>query len=363
MKPVPLPCRNLAEAAAAQHRLVDLAARHLGPSYLAGGDVGIVPSLGRPEATAAVERLLAEFFDAEDCALVRGAGTGAIRSALMANLKPGARLIVHDAPVYPTTAVTARAMGLKLVPVDFHDPSAIRAACAPGGSAVLIQHTRQRLTDRYAMSEVIAAVRAADSGALIITDECYAALRVPAIGAELGADCSAFSLFKLLGPEGVGCVVGRRACLEQIRADMYSGGSQVQGHEALEAIRALTVAPVMLALQAQATDEVVAAINQGRVDGAREAFVANGQARVAIVMLDQACAPAVIEAAGRLGAATRPVGAESRYEVLPLFYRVSHTFLAARPDLAGCALRINPMRAGAGTVLRILSEALRAVTG
>jgi hypothetical protein len=360
MKPMPLPCLTVSEATEAQHRLVDLATQHLGQAFLNGGDLGLVPSLGRPTVTAAAERVLAGFFGAEDCALVRGAGTGAIRAMLMATVEPAATLVIHDAPVYPTTAVTARGMGLNLIPTDFHNSNAIQAT---RGSAVLIQHARQRLTDWYAMADVITAVRGADPTALIVTDECYTAMRVPAIGVELGADYSAFSLFKLLGPEGVGCVVGRRSGIERIRRDMYSGGTQVQGHEALEVIRALVMAPVMLALQAQVTDQVAAAINRGEVPGAREAFVTNGQARVAIVLLEQPSAAEVIAEAGRLGAATRPVGAESRYEVVPLFYRVSHTFVTDRPDLAAHAIRINPMRAGAGTVLRLLSTALDAVTG
>ena len=48
--------------------------------------------------------MLAEFFDAEDAMLVRGAGTGAIRSACMTVLEPGSSVVIHDAPVYTTSA-------------------------------------------------------------------------------------------------------------------------------------------------------------------------------------------------------------------------------------------------------------------
>lgn len=359
--PEPLPCRTLDEAARAQFRLVDLVARHLGGAMLAGGDLGLPPDTGRPHATAAAEQVLAEFFGTEDCALVRGAGTGALRSACMALLSPGARLVVHDAPTYPTTAVTARAMGLDLVKADFHDTAALAAACSRGADAVLIQHARQRLGDRYRMADVIAAVRASGSTAPILTDESYTAMRVPQIGAELGADYSAFSLFKLQGPEGLGCVVGKTRGISAIRRDLYSGGSQVQGHEALAALRALITAPVAMAVQAAVVDQVVGRLNSGEVPGVGQAFVANAQARVAIAFLGEPIAPAVMAAAARLGAAPYPVGAESQYEVIPLFYRLSHTFLSDRPDLAERAIRINPMRAGADTVLRILAEAIRSV--
>ncbi|WP_372506350.1 hypothetical protein [Actinomadura madurae] len=78
-----------------------------------------------------------------------------------------------------------------------------------------------------------------------------------------------------------------------------------------------------------------------------------------LVRLDAPVARRVIEAAARLGAAPYPVGANSRYEIAPLFYRLSGTFLAGTPELADWTIRINPMRAGADLVLTILADALR----
>jgi hypothetical protein len=86
--------------------------------------------------------------------------------------------------------------------------------------------------------------------------------------------------------------------------------------------------------------------------------VANAQSRVVIVELDKPVAPAVLERAAALGAAPYPVGAESRYEIAPLFYRVSGTFLRSDPSLGARMIRINPMRAGAETVVSILRRAL-----
>ncbi len=40
-------------------------------------------------------------------------------------------------------------------------------------------------------------------------------MKVKEIGSELGADLSAFSTFKLLGPEGIGCIVGKKELLKK----------------------------------------------------------------------------------------------------------------------------------------------------
>ncbi|NED02335.1 aminotransferase, partial [Streptomyces sp. SID6648] len=60
----------------------------------------------------------------------------------------------------------------------------------------------------------------------------------------------------------------------------------------------------------------------------------------------------------RYGAAPYPVGSNSRYEVAPLFYRMSGSNLDDAPELADWTVRINPMRAGADLVLDILRRSL-----
>src|SRR5438477_10410611 len=123
MQTHPIPQLSLPEAIALQHRLVDLIHRHFdGREILEAGDYGADPALGRPRFTAKVETVLAELFEVEDAVLVRGAGTGAIRAALMALLAPGDAVLVHDAPVYATTAVTFRAMGIQARRANFNDP-------------------------------------------------------------------------------------------------------------------------------------------------------------------------------------------------------------------------------------------------
>lgn len=357
----PLPAMTLDDAVALQWRLVDLIHRHFeGHETLQAGDRGVVPGLGRPKTTAAVERVLAELFGAEDAALVRGAGTGAIRSALAAMVRPGDRVLVHRAPIYPTTRATFEAMGLTPVEADFHDTAELTGA-AHRVDAALVQYSRQRLTDSYDLGEVVSVLHRQRADLPVLTDDNYAVLKVPRIGVQQGATASAFSLFKLLGPEGVGCVLGRGDVVSHIRTHAYSGGTQVQGTEAMEALRGLVYAPVSLALQAKVVEEVVSRLNAGEVPGVAQAAVASAQSRVALVQLSEAVAARVLEEAPRFGAARYPVGAESRYEVAAMFYRVSATYLADAPEMAPYLIRVNPMRAGADTVLRVLRQALSVV--
>ena len=95
-----------------------------------------------------------------------------------------------------------------------------------------MQLTRQKPEDCYDYKAVIAAIKAALPGIPVVTDDNYAALKVDAIGCQAGADLSTFSCFKILGPEGVGAVIGSKELIDRIYKMQYSGGSQVQGHEA-----------------------------------------------------------------------------------------------------------------------------------
>ena len=361
METYPLEQVDLADAKELQFRLVEAIARYFdGASILQAGDFGLWADAGRPRFTARVEAVLADFFGAEAACLVRGAGTGALRSIMIAVLRPGQKLLVHRAPVYPTTAVTMKAMGLERVCVDLNELSTLEGLESGEVQVALVQHARQRLGDRYRLAEVIAALKAWHPALTIIVDDNYVAMRVPRIGIQLGADVSTFSLFKLLGPEGLGCVLADERLVRQIRRQNYSGGTQVQGVEAMEALRGLAYAPVALAIQGEVVEEVVARLNAGEVAGVARAFVANAQSRVVLVELEGPIAKDVLENSAQYGAATHPVGAESRYEVSPLFYRVSGTFREENPRLADKMIRINPMRAGADLIIDILEQSLKA---
>jgi hypothetical protein len=325
-------------------------------------DLGVTPEWGRPETTKKVEKVLADFFGAEACALVQGAGTGAIRAMLDAGISSGERLLVHDAPPYSTSRHTFESKGLKLVRADFNRPEEVRSALdtADAPEDALVQHSRQRSEDSYRIEDIVGALRGA--GVKVFTDENYTVFKVRKIGVELGATASAFSLFKLLGPEGVGCVLGVEALISRVHSMNYSGGGQVQGPQALDALRSLVLVPVLWAVQAAVVDEVAERLEAGEVEGVAGARVANGQDRMVMVLFEEPIARRVVEASAGFGAQNYPVGANSRYEVAPLFYRLSGSFLEAHGELAEYALRVNPIRAGADLVLSILKRSIREVS-
>ena len=355
----PLDQLSLSDATAMQFRLVDIIHRHFdGRAALEAGDYGAVPGLGRPHATAAVEAVLAEFFGADDVALVAGAGTGAIRAALMASLLPGSSVLVHDVPMYATTNVTFRAMGIDRRGVDLNDREARRSRLADGPDMVYLQHARQMLEDSFDTAEVIAEARELAPGAIVMVDDNYTIMTVPRSGIEIGADLSAFSVFKLLGEAGVGCVMGRSDLVAKVRDDAYSGGSKIQGPVAVASLRQMVYAPVAIAIQAQVVDEVVARLNAGEVPGVRQAYRANHQECALLVELDQPLVGDVLDVAWRHGATTYPVGSQSRHETAVMVYRLSRAMCEADPALAERMLRVNPFRAGADTVVRVLAASL-----
>jgi hypothetical protein len=358
----PLTQWTVAEATRAQFRLVDAFRNEFdGYEALDAGDYGAPGDLGRSRMTAKVERVLADFFGAEDVVLVPGAGTGALRNSLMACLSPGDAVLVHDFPVYATTAVTFRAMGLAVATCDFNDPAQLRVALEARPHMLYVQHARQRLDDSYATTEVIAAARDVAPQTIVLVDDNYTALAVPQIGSQLGADLSAFSLFKLLGEPGVGCVVGAAHLTARIRADNYSGGTKIHGPVAVATLKAMVYAPVAQAIQADVVAEVVRLLNGGAVPGVARAYVANHQERGALVEFAQPIAARVAEEAWRFGAAPYPVGSQSRVEVGPMIYRPSRAMCEADPGLASRMVRAQPFRAGPETLVRILSDTVAAV--
>ena len=217
MKIYALESLTLNEAKELQFKLVNVITHHFtGTEFLSMGDVGVVPELGRPKTTSKVEEVIAEFFGTEDAVLVRGAGTGSIRFSLQALLKPHDKILVHDAPVYSTTGTTFEAMGLNIVKADMNDIQKLLNALTPDIKLVYIQHSRQKISDSYDTYKIIKTLRKV-SGIPIVTDENYTIFKTRYIGAQLGANASCFSLFKLSGPEGIGCVVGDNKVIDMIR--------------------------------------------------------------------------------------------------------------------------------------------------
>lgn len=362
MNTYPLEAMSLDEAKKIQFELVDTVTRHFqGSEVLSLGDLGVINGLNKPKTTFKVEETLADFFDVEKAVLVRGAGTGALRYSIMSILKSNDNLLVHDAPIYPTTKITIQSMGINVIKADFNNLENIKKVIEENKiDAALIQYTRQKIDDKYNIKNVIEKIKSF-SDIPIITDDNYAVMKVKKIGVQNGADLSTFSMFKLLGPEGIGCVLGRKEFIDKINAFNYSGGSQVQGFEALEALRGLIYAPVQLAIQAEVCEELVQRLNSGEVKKVRQAFIANAQSRVVIVEFDDNIAKDILKETNKLGAAPNPVGAESKYEFVPMMYRISGTFREADPELEDRMIRINPMRCGADTIIRILKDAIKTV--
>lgn len=356
----PLAPVSLDAAKETQFRIVEaIASEFSGSEFFQIGDVGVPPA-GLPIHTRKAERVLAGLFGVEDCALVRGAGTGAIRASLAAHLEPGDTVVVHNAPIYPTTKETFRMLGIKTHVVDFHDDDALANALHQC-KLLYVQHTRQQAGDHYDLEHVVTVAKRVRPELPIVVDENYAVFKTRNIGVEVGADVSTFSAFKLLGPEGIGVVLGSKACVELIHKRNYSGGGQVQGPEAMDVLRALTIAPVLIAVQAEQVTVLADLLNAGAVPGICEAHIANAQSRTVIARLEEPIAPQLIEACDPFGAATYPVGAESKYEVLPMIYRASGTMSESHPELKPYLLRINPMRASAGLVVDILKSAVAKV--
>jgi cystathionine beta-lyase family protein involved in aluminum resistance len=353
---------TLEEAKLLQFRLIDEITKEFSNNeFFQLGDVGLHPEYHRPLMTTRIEKVLARTFHAEACALVRGSGTGAIRTVLSMLVCPGDTCIVHDAPMYATTKETFRIMGLRKHEVNFNDKNAVLKALeqAVDAKVFYVQHARQQPVDTYDLKELIAIVKERRPDLPIVVDDNYCAMKMKGIGVEYGADFSAFSGFKLLGPEGIGIILGRKNIIEKIHERNYSGGGQVQGFEAHELIRSMVFAPVMFAIQNEQVDELCDRLNRGEIDGIKEAYITNSQSKNVIVELKEPIAQKIIQIAAKFGAATYPVGAESRYELIPMIYRVSGSFLEICPELRDYGLRINPMKASASTVIRILKNALQ----
>ena len=366
MNTYPLQSITQEQAVELQFKVVDCITHHFsGREILSLGDLGLSSEGEKPSTTVFAEKAIADIFEAEAAVLVQGAGTGAIKWSLFSCVDAGDSVLIHTSPTYPTTLTTLEIMGINRVEADFNDPDNLKKIIKEHGKnlkAALIQHTRQAAGDSYDLAETIGIIRKNAVGIKIIVDDNYAAMKAPKIGCQCGADLSTFSCFKLLGPEGLGVVVGSGECIKKIAALQYSGGSKVQGHEAMAVLRGMVYAPVAFAIQARVCEELAARLNAGEVQGVEKAWVANAQSKVVLVRFSEPIATDILRVCERFGAAVYPVGSESRYEIAPLFYRISGTFRANDPQSEKYILRINPMRSGVGTILGILRQSMERIS-
>lgn len=362
MKATPLRSISLEQAIQLQFKLVDAIAKNIdGYDILTQGDLGVHPLHNQPLMTVKVEKVIADFFDVEDACLVIGAGTGAIREGIHSMINNSRKILIHDAPIYSTTQTTFNQLNMETIQCDYNNHQSIKETLEVNKDIeiCLIQTTRQQLSDHYELETVIQQIKDINPEIAILVDDNYSAMKIEKIGAQCGADLSCFSMFKLLGPEGIGCIIGKKELIAKIKKSHYSGGSQVQGHVAMAALRGLVYAPVSLAISSQQVELIAQELNSGKVEGIEQAVVVNAQSKVVLVKFNQPIAKQVLKESHKLGAAPYPVGAESKYEFVPMFYRVSGTMVSGNPDLLDYWIRINPLRAGSDTVIRILNEAIK----
>lgn len=362
MKTYPLESLTIEEATKVQFRLVDEITKEFnGKDILTMGDLGVASSNNMPLTTFKVEKVISKFFNQESASLVRGAGTGAIFQALSASMKSNDKILVHTSEIYETTKVSFKQLNLQVIQCNFNNLDEIIDTLAKYDiKGALIQYSRQSINDSYDIKEVIKTIKSVKDIPIIVDDN-YTTLKVKKIGVELGADLSCFSSFKLLGPQGVGVIVGKKKYLDTIKTFHYSGGSQVQGFEAMEVLRGMVYAPVALAIQATQLDEIVKRLNEKEIDLVEEAVIANAQSKVVLVKLSKPIAKDVLKHTVELGGAAHPIGAESKFEISPMFYRLSKTMRDENIEYENQWIRINPMRSSASTVIRILKEAIEKV--
>ena len=78
-----------------------------------------------------------------------------------------------------------------------------------------------------------------------------------------------------------------------------------------------------------------------------------------MLVFDLPVAEAFLQVSWHHGSPSRSVGEEARVELVPLFTYLTRTFLRGTAGLERYAIRINPMRGGPDTVLRVLRAVLK----
>lgn len=124
MNTYPLESISIDEAKIKQFKFVDIITKHFkGSEILTRGDLGVVSGLNKPVTTLKAEEVIAEFFNAEKCVLVRGAGTSAIKWGLYSlfSNKKARKILIHKAPIYTTTEVSLKLMNIDTIEADYNN--------------------------------------------------------------------------------------------------------------------------------------------------------------------------------------------------------------------------------------------------
>lgn len=147
-----------------------------------------------------------------------------------ASVKAGDEIVVtaleHHANFIPwqqlalATGATLRIV--ELTPQQTIDVDALRDAVNTRTRLVAVTHVSNAVGAISPLREIVHLVRARSS-AVIVADGAQAVPHLPVQFDELGVDFYAFSGHKLLGPMGIGCLIGRRALLEQMPPYQFGG--------------------------------------------------------------------------------------------------------------------------------------------
>ena len=188
------------------------------------------------DARATVARFLG-VADAACCLFTRGT-TEALnlvaRSWGEAHLRAGDEVVVtaleHHANFVPWQQLARRnGAVLRIVPLTARqevDLDALAAVLGARTRVVAITHVSNAVGAITPLAAVVALVRAR-SDALLVVDGAQGAPHLPVAFDALGVDFYACSAHKLLGPMGVGVLVGRRAMLEAM-PPWHHGGDMIE---------------------------------------------------------------------------------------------------------------------------------------
>ncbi len=147
-----------------------------------------------------------------------------------ANVQAGDEIVItaleHHANFVPWQQL-ALATGATLRIVELRNDQTIdldqlRALVTTRTKLVAITHVSNAVGAITPLDEVVHLVRAR-SAAVIVVDGAQAVPHLPVAFDALDIDFYAFSGHKLLGPMGIGCLIGRRALLEKMPPYQYGG--------------------------------------------------------------------------------------------------------------------------------------------
>ncbi len=161
-----------------------------------------------------------------------GSGNGELDAAALA-LRPGDEVVVtemeHHANLVPWQRACARSgASLRWLPLTDEgrlDLTTLEEVVTRRTKVLAFTHASNVLGTVNPVATLVS--RAREVGALTVLDASQSVPHQPVDLAALGVDLAAFSGHKMLGPSGIGCLVGRREVLHAL-PPVLTGGSMVE---------------------------------------------------------------------------------------------------------------------------------------